>query len=38
MRFVNQEESLLHRVIVLSRNMTFDRSWDTALILDEDAR
>ncbi|WNM23528.1 phospholipase D family protein [Demequina capsici] len=24
-----------HRVIVLSRNITFDRSWDTALVLDE---
>lgn len=26
-----------HRVIVLSRNLTFDQSWDTALILDEAA-
>jgi len=24
-----------HRVVVLSRNLTFDRSWDTALVLDE---
>ena len=26
----------LHRVAILSRNLTFDRSWDTALVLDED--
>lgn len=35
LRFVDQEINRLHRVIVLSRNLTLDRSWDTALILDE---
>jgi hypothetical protein len=35
-RFVDQDQNRLHRVIVLSRNMTFDRSWDTALVLDEE--
>jgi hypothetical protein len=33
--FVDQSQHQLHRVIVLSRNLTLDRSWDTALILDE---
>lgn len=27
--------SVLHRVVVLSRNLTFDQSWDTALVLNE---
>ncbi|OBI55661.1 hypothetical protein A5667_23165 [Mycolicibacterium fortuitum] len=35
LRFVTEDQQRLHRVIVLSRNLTFDRSWDTALILDE---
>jgi hypothetical protein len=35
LRFVDQEQNQLHRVIVLSRNLTLDRSWDTALVLDE---
>lgn len=35
LRFVTEDQKHLHRVIVLSRNLTFDRSWDTALILDE---
>ena len=35
-RFIDQDGSQRHRVIILSRNMTFDRSWDTALALDED--
>lgn len=35
LRFVDQELNQLHRVVVLSRNLTLDRSWDTALILDE---
>lgn len=30
-----REDSVLHRVVVLSRNLTFDQSWDTALVLDE---
>lgn len=37
LRFVDQAGGQLHRVVILSRNMTLDRSWDTALILDEDA-
>jgi hypothetical protein len=36
LRFVDQEQNQLHRVIVLSRNLTLDRSWDTALVLDEE--
>lgn len=35
LRFINQDQRQLHRVIVLSRNLTLDRSWDTALVLDE---
>ena len=36
LRFINQNGRWLHRVLILSRNMTLDRSWDTALMLDED--
>jgi len=36
LRFVDVDGGLLHRFVILSRNMTFDRSWDTALVLDED--
>lgn len=35
LRFIDRDQNQLHRVIVLSRNLTFDRSWDTALVLDE---
>lgn len=35
-RFQGVGGERLHRVVILSRNMTFDRSWDTALVLDED--
>lgn len=35
-RFENAEGKQLHRVVILSRNLTLDRSWDTALVLDED--
>lgn len=35
-RFIDQGGNRIHRVIVLSRNMTLDRSWDTALVLDEE--
>ena len=35
-RFIDQGNNRIHRVIILSRNMTFDRSWDTALVLDEE--
>ena len=34
-RFVDPNGTSTHRVVILSRNMTFDRSWDTALVLDE---
>lgn len=37
LRFVDADGSRSHRVVVLSRNLTFDRSWDTALVLEEDA-
>lgn len=33
-RFANDAGGLLYRFMCLSRNLTFDRSWDTALILD----
>jgi hypothetical protein len=37
LRFVDEHGgNPLHRVVILSRNLTFDRSWDTALLLDED--
>lgn len=36
LRFVDAADQHTHRLVVLSRNLTFDRSWDTALILDED--
>lgn len=29
-RYKNQQKEILYRVIVLSRNLTFDRSWDVA--------
>lgn len=35
-RFENAEGERLHRFVILSRNLTLDRSWDTALVLDED--
>jgi len=31
----NEDETLIHRVLCLSRNLTFDRSWDTILRLEE---
>lgn len=36
LRFTNPDGDRLHRIACLSRNMTMDRSWDTALVLDED--
>ncbi|MCQ6269116.1 phospholipase D family protein [Pseudarthrobacter sp. R1] len=36
LRFVRPNDGALHhRVVVASRNLTFDSSWDTALVLDE---
>lgn len=34
-RFANSNGEHLHRCLVLSRNLTFDNSWDTILTLDE---
>ena len=36
LRFRGLDDSALHRVLVLSRNLTFDRCWDTMLRIDED--
>lgn len=36
LRFVTSAGEYRHRALVLSRNLTFDRSWDTVLRLDED--
>jgi hypothetical protein len=33
LRFVGKKGEVLYRVLVLSRNLTSDRSWDTALVL-----
>lgn len=35
LRFRDAEDNYVHRVLVLSRNLTFDNSWDTILVLDE---
>lgn len=37
LRYTDDAGSLQHRVIVLSRNLTFDRSWDIVVVLDEDS-
>lgn len=34
LRFVGEDDVVIYRVLCLSRNMTFDRSWDTLLCLD----
>ena len=34
LRFVGDEPPVRYRLLCLSRNLTFDRSWDTALVLD----
>jgi len=34
LRFCAPAEPILYRVLILSRNLTFDRSWDTVLALD----
>lgn len=34
MRYLNDEKSIRYRFLCLSRNLTFDRSWDTILTLD----
>lgn len=34
LRFVAENKSIMYRFICLSRNLTFDQSWDTALVLE----
>lgn len=34
LRFVSDEQTIVYRLLVLSRNLTFDRSWDTLLVLE----
>jgi hypothetical protein len=36
LRFVDDLGTYRHRMVVLSRNVTFDKSWDIAITLDED--
>ncbi len=35
LRFTGTTGNTSHRLVCLSRNLTFDRSWDTVLVLDE---
>ncbi|RPF29012.1 phospholipase D family protein [Georgenia muralis] len=35
LRFADEDGTLLHRLLVASRNLTFDRSWDALVRLDE---
>ncbi|MDF0591545.1 phospholipase D family protein [Candidatus Methanocrinis natronophilus] len=34
LRYISQDEPVAYRFLCLSRNLTYDRSWDTALVLD----
>lgn len=34
LRYINDDKEYLYRVVVLSRNMTFDRSWDVTFYMD----
>lgn len=34
LRYINENNDVLYRVIVLSRNLTFDRSWDISFTMD----
>ncbi len=34
LRYVNGEKEVLYRTVVLSRNLTFDRSWDVTFCMD----
>jgi hypothetical protein len=34
LRYIAPEDPVRYRLLVLSRNLTFDRSWDAALVLD----
>ena len=33
-RYIDSENEPLYRVVILSRNLTFDRSWDVAFYMD----
>lgn len=35
LRFADPQGAICYRLLVLSRNLTFDRSWDTMLVLEE---
>ena len=34
LRYVNDEKEVMYRICVLSRNLTFDRSWDVTFCMD----
>ena len=34
LRFLSEDETVRYRLLVASRNLTFDRSWDTLLVLE----
>ena len=34
LRYINDEKAVMYRVAVLSRNLTFDRSWDVTFCMD----
>lgn len=34
LRYINEEKDVIYRVAVLSRNLTFDRSWDVTFCMD----
>ena len=34
LRYINDEKDVMYRVAVLSRNLTFDRSWDVTFCMD----
>ncbi|NPV63616.1 MAG: hypothetical protein HPY61_13510 [Methanotrichaceae archaeon] len=34
LRYISEDEPVVYRFLCLSRNLTYDRSWDTALVLD----
>lgn len=38
LRFSSDDQPILYRVIIQSRNLTFDRSWDTAVVLEGELR
>ena len=36
-KYIDSNGKALYRLIVLSRNLTFDRSWDVAVVLEGEA-